>query len=151
MYPYPYPYAVCFFVHRIDSKSYLELCQWFQCFARSAAAAAAIDFDLNHPIELVSFLGQTDNVLVIVIKIWIKLYTLYHCMVLRSLHVLLLNVIICIVFIMLSFWCTVFYIFEIWDNRCLSREIKIGKLFHFGPPFLFVDEQTEDGKKNQEL
>lgn len=43
----------------------------------AAAAATAIDFDLNHPIELFSFLGQTESVLVIVIKIWIKLYTLY--------------------------------------------------------------------------
>lgn len=45
--------------------------------AAVAAAATAIDFDLNHPIELFSFLGQTESVLVIVIKIWIKLYTLY--------------------------------------------------------------------------
>lgn len=40
-------------------------------------AHQAIDFDPNHPVDLFSFLGQTESVLVIVIKIWIKLYTLY--------------------------------------------------------------------------
>lgn len=139
---------------------------------------SAIDFDLNHPVDLFSFLGQTESVLVIVIKIWIKLYTLYHslvgwfifrCMLLLLLLLqrLLLQLLFVEFFLYRSMAFayalilqrarelrTLYNVFDIWNNRCVSVQ-KWKKPFHFGLNSRWeqrkkknYDNKTEKWKEN---